>query len=156
MERVDMYKLELAIKLLEEVRQGIVGLGDDIISSRRTKTQREPFPFEILKDFQYQEDKTISHLLEQIQAPAEGLDIKKISPRTITTWLKTAGYLTVEYCQEVRKESTMPTEKGEALGIYTEVRSYGMRTYLTVIYNRAAQEFLVRNLEAIVNGEVVE
>lgn len=137
--------------VLEEVRRS-----NGVISSRRTKSRKEPFPFEILKHFQYQEDKTISHLLEQIHAPAEGLDIKKISPQTITGWLKTAGYLTVEYCLEVRKESTMPTEKGRALGIYTEVRTYGANSYLTVIYNRQAQEFLTTNFEAIVNGEVVE
>ena len=50
----------------------------------------------------------------------------------------------------------MPTEKGQALGIYTEVRTYGANSYVTVIYNRQAQEFLVENFEAIVNGEVVE
>lgn len=166
METVDMYKLDLAIKLLEEVRQGIgtqtgetqscrVAIGE-VTSGRRSKPRKEPFPFEILKHFQYQEDKTISHLLDQIHSPAEGLDIKRISPQTITGWLKTAGYLTVEYCQEVRKESTMPTEKGRSLGIYTEVRTYGANRYVTVIYNRQAQEFLVTNLESIVNGEVVE
>ena len=149
MEKVNVYKLDLAIKLLEEVRQGIG-------TQTRPKPRKEPFPFEILSQFHYQEDKTISHLLDQIHAPAEGLDIKKISPQTITGWLKAAGYLTVEYCQEVRKESTMPTEKGQALGIYTEVRTYGANSYVTVIYNRQAQEFLVENFEAIVNGEVVE
>lgn len=137
--------------VLEEVRRS-----NGVTGSRRMKPRKEPFPFEILKHFRYQEDKTISHLLDQIHAPAEGLDIKKISPQTITGWLKAAGYLTVEYCQEVRKESAMPTEKGRALGIYTEVRTYGANSYVTVIYNRQAQEFLVMNFEAIVNGEVVE
>ena len=166
MEKVNMYKLDLAIKLLEEVRREIeTQTGEasncrvtstEVTSSRRTKPRKEPFPFEILNHFQYQEDKTISHLLDQIHAPAEGLDIKKISPQTITGWLKAAGYLTVEYCAEVHKESTIPTEKGRALGIYTEVRTYGANRYVTVIYNRQAQEFLVEHFEAIVNGEVVE
>ena len=86
----------------------------------------------------------------------EGRDIKKISPQTVTGWLKSAGYLTVEFCREVRKESTMPTEKGRELGIYTEVRTYTSNSYLTVIYNQKAQEFIVANLEAIVNGEVMQ
>ena len=171
MEAVDMYKLDMAIKLLEEVRQGLdrqgsvngaVGAGRDqavkelAVVTRHPKQRKEPFPFEVLSQFQYHEDKTISHLLDQIHAPAEGLDIKKISPQTITGWLKSAGYLTVEYCAEVRQESTVPTEKGRALGIYSEVRTYGTRSYVTVIYNRQAQEFLVEHFEAIVNGEVVE
>jgi len=165
MQEIDMYKLDMAIKLLEEVRQGMViqsGMNEKLNApaeagnSRRTKSRKEPFPYEILNQFQYQEDKTISHLLDQIHAPVDGQDIKKISPQTITSWLKSAGYLTVEFCDEVRQESTMPTEKGRALGIYSEIRTYGARSYVTVIYNRQAQEFLVEHFEAIVNGEVVE
>lgn len=60
------------------------------------------------------------------------------------------------YCQEVGKVSVVPTEKGSLLGIYTEVRSYSTRTYLAVIYDQNAQEFIVKNLEAIVNGEIIE
>lgn len=47
----------------------------------------------------------------------------------------------------------MPTVKGKELGIYTEVRSVPGNTYLAVIYNQNAQEFVVRNLEKMVNGE---
>lgn len=165
MQEVDMYKLDMAIKLLEEVRQGMsvqsnvstsINAPVEAGNSRRAKPRKEPFPYEILNQFQYQEDKTISHLLDQIHAPTEGLDIKKISPQTITGWLKNAGYLTVEYCADVHTESTMPTEKGRNLGIYSEIRTYGARSYVTVIYNRQAQEFIVEHFETIVNGEVVE
>ena len=138
-------------EVLEEVHRN-----DGVIAGKKTKPKKEPFPFEILKEFHYQEDKSISHLLAQVHAPIEEMDIKKISPQTVTAWLKSAGYLTVEYCAEVKKESTMPTEKGKQLGIYTEVRDYGNRTYLAVIYNRSAQEFIVENLERIVNGEIIE
>lgn len=138
-------------EVLKEVKRN-----NGLIGSKREKAKKEPFPFEILKEFHYEEDKSISHLLRQIQSPAGEKNIKKISIQTITTWLKNADYLTEEYCQEAGKISTVPTEKGKALGIYTELRSYSNNTYLIVIYNRNAQEFLVKNLEAIVNGEVVE
>lgn len=104
-----------------------------------------------MKQFQYQEDKSIAHLLIQIYTPIKDRNIKKIAPQTITNWLKNKGYLTMEYCHEVEKESTVPTDEGKTLGIYTEIRIYPMKTYLAVIYNRNAQEFLVKNLEAIVN-----
>lgn len=165
MQEVDMYKLDMAIKLLEEVRRSIstqssmkkgITVSEEAGNSRRPKSHKEPFPYEILKQFQYLEDKTISHLVDQIHAPIDGQDIKKISPQTITSWLKSAGYLTVEFCDEVRQESTVPTEKGRALGIYSEIRTYGARSYVTVIYNRQAQEFLVEHFEAIVSGEVIK
>jgi hypothetical protein len=123
---------------------------------KRLSLGKNPFPFEILKKFQYQEDKSIAHLLKQIYTQAEERDFKRIAPQIITNWLRKEGYLTMEYCQEVRKESTVPTEKGKTLGIYTEVRTYSTNTYLAVIYNRNAQEFLVKNLKAIVSGEDVE
>lgn len=138
-------------EVLEEVRRN-----KGVIGSKKAKSRKEPFPFEILKKFQYQEDKSIAHFLKQIYTQAEEINFKRIAPQIITNWLKKEGYLTMEYCQEVRKESTVPTEKGKALGIYTEVRTYSKNTYLAVIYNRNAQEFLVRNLKEIVNGEDVE
>lgn len=135
-------------EILEEVQRN-----NGVIGRRSEKPRKEPFPFEILKEFRYQEDKSIAHFLAQVQLPLEGRNIKKIVPQTITSWLKKAGYLTEEYSQEVDKLSTVPTEKGKNLGIYTEVRTYPGSTYLAVIYNRNAQEFLVKNLEGIVKGE---
>ncbi len=134
-------------EVLEKVRRN-----EGLIGSKKAKSKKEPFPFEILKEFQYQEDKSIAHLLMQIHAQAEERNFRKIAPQTITNWLNKEGYLTVEYCQEVGKESTVPTEKGKTLGIYTQVRTYSTNTYLAIIYNRNAQEFLVKNLKAIVNG----
>ena len=120
------------------------------------KSNKEPFPYEILEMFAYRQDLTITHLLAQICEPLEGKNIKKIAPQTVTKWLKVSGYLTEEFSQVVKKMSTVPTEKGQRLGMYTELRNYSNNIYLAVIYNRNAQEFIVKNLEAIVLGEAVQ
>lgn len=140
---------------IKEVLEGVRSNGG-LSGNKKSNSKKGPFPFDCLKEFHYQEDKSIAHLLMQINAPVKGRDIRKIAPQAITNWLKKEGYLTVEYCPEVGQESTVPTDKGKALGIYTEIRKYPANTYLAVIYNRNAQEFLVRNMEVIVNGEVVE
>lgn len=134
--------------VLEEVRSN-----GGVIGGRKVKEPREPFPFEILEQFRYERDQSIMYVLKQIQAPLEGRKVKKLSAKTVTNWLKAAGYLTVAYSEEVGKETTLPTAKGKELGIYTEVRSVPGNTYLAVIYNQNAQEFVVRNLEKMVNGE---
>lgn len=136
-------------EVLEEVRRN-----GGVIGGKRTRAAKEPFPFEALKQFQYESDQSITHVLKQIHAPLEGREVKKISARMVTDWMKAAGYLTIAYSGEVGKETTMPTEKGRELGIYTEVRSVPGNTYLAVIYNQNAQEFIVRNLERIVSGEM--
>ena len=137
--------------VLEEVRANGGQIGKTV-----RKSNKEPFPYEILEAFCYREDQTITHLLAQIYAPLDGKNVKKIAPQTVTKWLKVAGYLTEEFSQAVKKMSTVPTEKGQMLGIYTELRNYSNNAYLAVIYNRQAQEFIVRNLEAIVLGEAVQ
>lgn len=135
-------------EVLEEVRRN-----DGIIGKRKPKAEKESFPFEILNEFQYQEDKSISNFLKQVHAPAEGRNIKKVKPKEITDWLKASGYLTIAYCQEIEKETTVPTEKGKEIGIYSEIRSFTGNNYLLVIYGRKAQEFLVQNLERILHIE---
>ena len=135
-------------EVLEEVRSN-----NGVVGRKKSKLEGEPFPFEILDEFQYQEDKSIAHFLMQIHAPLDGRNIRKISPQAITNWLKKEGYLTKDYCLEVGKESTMPTEKGRELGIYTEIRTYPTNTYVAVIYNRNAQEFLVKNFKVMVSRE---
>lgn len=135
-------------EILEEVRRngGVIG------KRAAGRAEKEPFPFEILKEFRYESDKSITYLMKQIQAPLEERNVKRIAVKTVTGWLKAAGYLTVEYSKEVEKEATMPTEKGKQLGIYTEIRSVPGSSYLTVIYNQNAQEFIVQNLELIADG----
>ena len=138
-------------EVLEEVRRN-----GGVIGGRKPKQEKAPFPFEILKEFRYERDQSITYLLKQIQTPVEGQDIKKITARTVTDWMKTAGYLTMAYSEEVGKETSMPTVKGKELGIYREVRSVPGNTYLAVIYNQKAQEFVVQNLEKMVNGEAAD
>ena len=118
------------------------------------KSNKVPFPYEIVEMFAYRQDQTITHLLAQICEPLEGKNVKKIAPQTVSKWLKVSGYLTEEFSQAVKKMSTVPTEEGKKLGIYTELRNYSNNVYLAVMYNRNAQEFIVRNLKAIVLGEV--
>lgn len=133
-------------EVLEEVRRN-----NGVIGGSKTKAKGEPFPFEILKEFKYQEDKSIAHVLKQIYAPLEGKNIRKIAPQTVSTWFKNNGYLKMEYCEEVGKESAVPTEKGKEIGIYTELRTYMGRTYLAVMYDENAQNFIAENLETILN-----
>ncbi|MCD8132040.1 MAG: hypothetical protein LUE16_12365, partial [Lachnospiraceae bacterium] len=55
------------------------------------------------------------------------------------------------------KNVTEPTEKGLLTGIRSERRrSMAGAEYIRVIYGKKAQEFIVQNLEQILNGEAVE
>ncbi len=96
--------------VLEAVRRN-----DGLIGKAKGKAPKEHFPYEVLNEFCYREDLSITYLLAQIHLPLEGRNIKKISLQTVTRWLKIAGYLTEEFSQEVGKIATVPTEKGKNL-----------------------------------------
>lgn len=135
-------------EILEEVKRN----GGVICDAAKTsKKRKEAFPFEVLKDFQYKEDLSITHVLKQVHSLADNENVEKFNAQAVNQWLKKNGCLTVEYREEVNKEVTVPTEKGKKLGIYTEVRNISGRVYVAVIYGRKAQEFVVRNLENIMS-----
>ena len=127
---------------------------NDGVIGRKRKKEQEPFPFEILSEFRYRSDTSISHLMQQINEPIEDKDIKKISYNSVTKGLKLLGYLEEKYNDELKKNITMPTPRGEAIGLYCEKRTpTNGRTYFIVMYNEQAQYFIVNNLCNIINGE---
>lgn len=116
------------------------------------------FPYEVLPQFEYKEDKGINRLIEQIYAPVADKGIKKISGARINAWMIKSGYVTEIYSEEFQTNIKVPTEKGEALGLRAERVVYQPtgQVYISIYYNKQAQEFLVANMEKILNGEVVE
>lgn len=133
---------------IQDILKKIQDNGGVITSS--TKVKKEEFPFEILKDFKYRKDNSITHIMQQINEPIEGQNVKKLSYTRVTKWLKMSGYLTEEQDKELNKMVTVPTEKGRKLGIYSEKRErMGGASYIVVLYNEEAQYFIASNLESI-------
>ena len=140
---------------IQEVLEQVKSNNGVIVTKK--KKGRLPFPFEVLKEYRYEKDKSISHIISQIGELVDNPEVKMISYKPITDWLKSADYLGEKIDMLSGKKSTIPTAKGEQLGIYMEER-ISMRgdSYQVVMYNKRAQEFLVENLEAILNGEIIE
>ena len=140
---------------IQEVLEQVKSNNGVIVTKK--KKGRLPFPFEVLKEYRYEKDKSISHIISQIGELVDNSEVKMISYKPITDWLKSADYLGEKIDMLSGKKTTIPTTKGEQLGIYMEER-ISMRgdSYQVVMYNKRAQEFLVENLEAILNGEIIE
>ena len=138
--------------VLEEVKRN-----GGYIGKKAKKGDKLDFPVETLESFTYREDKSISKLVDQLN---EGLDdnvYKKISYKPITQWLKLNGFLQKEDSREFKKVITLPTQKGEQIGIRAEKRDNSRGVdYMLLIYGKQAQEYIVQNLEKILSGEVAE
>ena len=132
-----------------------VKANNGFIGSKGSGSSVRQFPYEVLEQFHYETDKSISRVIEQIYTPVADRKIRRISGSRITEWLLKNGYLRMQFVQEFNKEFKYPTEKGELLGIRAERFEYGAtgRAYIGLIYNRSAQEFIVKNMRTILEGE---
>lgn len=132
-------------EVLEEVKSngGMVG-------GKRGKEPTLPFPVEILDEFTYIEDKSITHVLNQIYEPIAEWNVKKVSVAKVTAALKDDGYLLEEPNPETGKTRKVPSVKGNELGIYMVEREYNGRIYQSVTYNRNAQEYVVGLIRKLV------
>lgn len=139
MEKIDLVKLDTAILYVQRIAEGYNPVTNE--EADEDTVLNHPH---VIRCMYF-----VKNVLEEVRRN----DGKMVTTKQRT---KKAGYLTEAYYAEVKKVSTMPTEKGKELGIYTEVRMFSTHAYLSVIYNQNAQEFIVKNLEAIVNGEVAE
>ncbi len=131
--------------VLKEVRSN-----GGIIGGRSGKEPVLPFPIEILDKFTYIEDKSITHVLNQIYEPIAGLNVKKVSVTKVTAALKEEGYLLEEPNPETGKTRKVPSAKGEELGIYMIEREYNGRMFQSITYNRNAQEYVVKLIRKLV------
>lgn len=135
-------------EILQEVKRN-----NGVIGGKSTKRGKAEFPFEVLKDFKYQEDTAISKIVAQINQLINEDLYKKIMVKSIIQWLVSNEYLSEVRDGETGKVTKTPTKKGMQLGIRAENRNFNGREYQAIIYNRQAQEYLVENLESIMTGE---
>ena len=76
--------------------------------------------------------------------------MRKVSYRTITAWLVKVGLMEEEEIS-AGKCRKVPTASGIAMGITTEIRTGVRGEYPCVVYDENAQEFVIENLNTIMN-----
>ncbi len=124
------------------------------VSGPKRKMGTMPFAVteDELKRFEFS-DKPIalSEIAKRINAVCEKDGMKKLTYNHLADWLMSINIL--EYAAKSDGTTTKyPTEQGKSLGITIEKRQ-GMRgEYKVVVYDRAAQEFIIDNMEAVVES----
>ena len=128
--------------ILQEVRDN-----NGIISGSSSRA-RIQFPLEVVSDFRYEKDLSISQFVAQLKDLCENPKAVKLSPQIFTDWLRKNGYLAQITNKFTGENETVITPEGEAFGLYTEERSSGYgRSYHVIIYTRKAQEQLAELLK---------
>lgn len=93
---------------------------------------------------------SVSEITERINSVLKAADCGRLKHRIINDWLTKAGMLETQQRSD-GKMARIPTEAGLELGIVAEERKsqYGV-SYVAVTYPPAVQQFILDNLDAIV------
>ena len=147
-----------AIISSRDFRSAIRAINRKINSGKQKSTRREAasFPYYVLSEFEYQEDKPVSHVLRQFVELTADPNTSIISAAKVNKWLGDNGYLTRIVIDDNGKENWTPTEKGVSLGLIAEKCGELGSEYIRIEYNKNAQEFLANNLQRITEESLNE
>ena len=93
---------------------------------------------------------SISNIMEMINSTADLNTIKRLPSTAVTGFLIDRGFLYINL-DENGKKRKLPTEKGNRLGISTEIRQGMYGEYKIVLYDEFAQRYIIDNLDEIIN-----
>ena len=113
-----------------------------------TVEQRETFEFSAVPI-------PISEISKRINMLSTNENMSTLSYAAIRDWLTSLGML--EYALDGNgKNVVRPTPQGESIGIALEARNGANGPYFVVVYNLAAQHFILDNLDAIIDYNSVK
>lgn len=131
-------------EILEEIQRN-----NCVIGKKRSKDEKAKFPIDVLSKYEYKEDLTISHFMEQINSLIDTAKYKRLVYNPVLKWLIGNGYLQEETIEG--KLSKIPTEKGKQIGIRAENReNLNGATYIALVYDKRAQEFIISNISNMI------
>lgn len=122
------------------------------ISARKKKAHKLPFQldYQARDAFQYSETPIpISEIARRINELIRPEEMTKLSYRHILEWLIEIGLLEIA-TDASGKMIRKPTGSGEDLGITIEQRQSPRGPYNVVVYSKAAQEFILDNLDGAI------
>ena len=142
------------LKFIDEVLTDVHNSGGTVgMTAQRTRAPKpspsESFPYETLQQYQYLQDQQISYFIKQLEQYLPEGEKMPVSATTITLWLRENGYLEKKAINDTGKENSVPTRKGEDLGLYSEKAGIYPNEYYRVFYNEDAQRFIIKNFRKI-------
>lgn len=135
------------------LRQVIENGGTKTAVNKKPKKLPLEIPIEKRSQFVYSEVPIpTSEIAKRINALADNDTMQKLTYSGILTWLTEIGMMECALTPD-GKRTKRPTKIGEEIGISVEERTSSNGPYQVVVYNNAAQHFIIDNLDAILTAE---
>lgn len=135
------------------LRQVIENGGTKSAVNEKLKKLPLEIPMEKRSQFAYSEVPIpASEIAKRINALADNDTMQKLTYSGILTWLTEIGMMECALTPD-GKRTKRPTKIGEETGISVEERTSSNGPYQVVVYNNAAQHFIIDNLDAILTAE---
>lgn len=130
----------------------VIDSGGTEAPAKRAKKRPYQVPLARRAAFQFSDvPLAASELARRLTALGED-DMRGLSYRALTAWLVETGLLAVVH-SEGGGGHKRPTAAGLEMGISVEERTGAKGPYRVVVYHRAAQQFILDNLDAIISAE---
>jgi len=147
---INNVRLSRCLFYVSDVLRQVIDNGG-VTPPKRKKKEKFNITFEQIQRFQFSDmSLQISKITDIINALTDNPDMKKLAATHITEWLVSIDMLKIETNAEGRNVKR-PTAHGMELGISTEERNGVIGNYTAVVYNRQAQQFIVDNIDAIID-----
>lgn len=157
-EVVNNVRLSRCFFFVSDVLRQVIENGGVRPTAAEKKPKKRPLeiPLEKREEFAYSTSPIpASEIAKRINALVEDENTVKLSYSGITTWLAQIGMLEPVTTPEGKK-TKYPTEIGKENGITLEERTGARGTYQVVVYDTAAQHFVVDNLDAILAAKAIK
>ena len=150
---INNVRLSRCFFYVADVLQKVIDNGG-VIAPVKKKAGTIPFAItgEELDRFEFSDNPiALSEIAKRINALTNNENMKKLTYNHLADWLM--GIDMLEYAQKGDGSTTKyPTEKGKYMVIAIEKRQSMRGEYLTVVYNKQAQQFIIDNMDAVVDS----
>ena len=148
---VNNVKVSRCLFYVSDVLRQVIEKGG-VSKTKEKKAEKMPFylSYEERQKFEFSNAPIpITELTKRINELIAPEKMRKLSYKSIAEWLIEVELLTSTYDEE-GKSVRRPTPKGLEFGILTERRQGQNRVYIVTLYNREAQQFILDNLDAVI------
>ena len=146
---INQVRISRCLFYVSDVLRKVIENGGSV--QKTSVVKKIPFSIsqEELSQFRFsQKPIPVSEITKRINELADLTVMTQLKYKSITEFLMQAGLL-VQVQNPDGKTSKTPTDSGAAIGIISEERMGQAGTYLVIVYNLEAQQFILDHMDAI-------